>query len=33
MQPLVDQWLKDTPDGARVLAAYQAALADSAAGK
>jgi TRAP-type C4-dicarboxylate transport system substrate-binding protein len=32
MQPLVDQWLKDTPDGARVLAAYQAALADSAAG-
>jgi TRAP-type C4-dicarboxylate transport system substrate-binding protein len=26
MQPLVDQWVKDTPDGARVLAAYKAEL-------
>jgi TRAP-type C4-dicarboxylate transport system substrate-binding protein len=26
MQPLVDQWIKDTPDGARVLAAYKAEL-------
>jgi TRAP-type C4-dicarboxylate transport system substrate-binding protein len=26
MQPLVDQWLKDTPDGARVLAAYKTEL-------
>jgi TRAP-type C4-dicarboxylate transport system substrate-binding protein len=26
MQPLVEQWLKDTPDGARVIAAYKAEL-------
>ena len=26
MQPLVDQWIKDTPDGAHVLAAYKAEL-------
>lgn len=26
MQPLIDQWVKDTPDGARVLAAYKAEL-------
>jgi TRAP-type C4-dicarboxylate transport system substrate-binding protein len=27
MQPLVDEWVKGTPDGAKVLAAYKAALA------
>jgi TRAP-type C4-dicarboxylate transport system substrate-binding protein len=27
MQPLVDQWVKETPGGARVLAAYKAELA------
>lgn len=26
MQPLIEQWLKDTPDGARVLAAYKAEI-------
>ena len=26
MQPMIDQWLKDTPDGARVLAAYKAEI-------
>lgn len=27
MQPLVDEWVKNTPDGARVLAAYKSELA------
>jgi len=31
MQPLVDEWVKTTPDGARVLAAYKAELAKVAA--
>ena len=33
MQPLVDQWVKETPDGARVLAAYKAELAKAGSGK
>jgi len=33
MQPLVDQWLKETPDGARVLAAYKAELTKQSAEK
>jgi TRAP-type C4-dicarboxylate transport system substrate-binding protein len=33
MRPLIDQWLKDTPDGARVLEAYKAELAKSTAMK
>jgi TRAP-type C4-dicarboxylate transport system substrate-binding protein len=27
VSPLIDQWIKDTPDGAKVLAAYRAELA------
>jgi TRAP-type C4-dicarboxylate transport system substrate-binding protein len=33
MQPLIDQWLKDTADGARVLEAYKAELAKTTAMK
>jgi len=33
MQPLIDQWLAETPDGAHVLAAYKAELAKLGAAK
>lgn len=32
LAPLVDNWVKDTPDGAKVLAAYRAELANIEAG-
>jgi TRAP-type C4-dicarboxylate transport system substrate-binding protein len=32
MQPLVDQWIAETPDGARVLEAYKAELAKAGRG-
>ena len=31
MQPLIDEWVKETPDGAHVLAAYKAALVKAGA--
>jgi hypothetical protein len=33
LAPVVDQWVKTTPDGARVLAAYKAELAKVGAAK
>jgi TRAP-type C4-dicarboxylate transport system substrate-binding protein len=33
MSPLVDQWIKDTPDGARVIEVYKAELAKAGAAK
>ena len=33
MQPMIDQWVKATPDGAKVLAAYKAELAKAGGGK
>jgi hypothetical protein len=30
--PLIDEWVKNTPDGARVLAAYRAEVAKARAG-